>query len=90
MVADSTEVAGTRFIHARALPDDGKLEDAHLILRVDIDGDQITIRNLDEDFLKDKHIDSDDSLRKVIEVNLENNDLYDDTVFTGQRVKGND
>lgn len=87
MIADSTELQGVRFIHARGLPDDGTISDTHMIIRADLDGDNITVRNLNDDFLKQKTVDSDDSLRKTIEANLENNDLYDDDSYAGTRVK---
>lgn len=87
LAADSTHIGEARFVHARNLPDDGTLSDTHLILRVDVDGDHMTLRNLNEDFLKTKKIESDDALRAEIEANLENNDLYDDEVFSGDRVK---
>ncbi len=87
MTADSTEVQGVRFIHARALPDDGTIADTHMIIRIDLEGNDITVRNLNNEFMKQKTIDSDDSLRKVIEASLENNDLYDDDTYAGSRVK---
>lgn len=87
MFADSTLVQGVRFVHARAMPEDGSLSDTHLILRADLDGDHLTIRNLNEEFLQARKIESDDALRAEIEANLENNDLYDDVAFSGERMQ---
>lgn len=87
LVADSTHLGEARFIHARALPEDGTISDTHLILRVDVDGDHMTVRNLNEDFLKTKKVESEEGLRATLEANLDNNDLYDDEVFSGDRNK---
>jgi hypothetical protein len=87
MIADSTLVQGVRFVHARALPEDGSVADTHLIIRVDLEGDRITVRNLNEAYLETKKIESDDALRAEIEANLENNDLYDDASYSGERMK---
>lgn len=86
LVADSTPIQDVRFVHARVLPEDGTLTDSHLLLRVDVEGDRITVRPVSDEFMKDKTIDSDDGLRAIIEENLENNDLYDDVSFVGTRV----
>ncbi len=85
--ADSTMVAGVRFVHARALPDDGSLEDSHIIMRVDIEQDHITLRNIDKAFMESRGVTSDDTLRQVVEANLGNNELYDGEVYTGDRMK---
>lgn len=87
LVADSTRVQEVRFVHARSLPDDGTLSDSHLILRVDVEGDRITVRPVSDDFMNDKTVESDEGLRSIIEANLENNDLYDDVNFVGERVR---
>lgn len=86
MVADSTLIQGVRFIHARTLPDDGSVSDTSMIIRVDLEADHITIRTLSEEFINGKGVNSDESLRTVIEANIENNDLYDDSAYTGERV----
>lgn len=90
LVADAAHLGDARFIHARALPDDGSVSDTHLIARVDLDGNQLTLRNLSETFLKTKKIESDETLRTEIEANLDNNDLYDEEVFTGERIREED
>lgn len=86
LVADSTAIQGARFVHARTLPDDGGVADTAMLLRVDLEGDRITIRTLNEEFINGKAVNSDESLRAVVEGNLENNDLYDDSVYAGERV----
>jgi hypothetical protein len=88
MAGFTAEVNGALFVHAAGLDDNGKPLAEHFLIRVDRDGnDTITLSNLDTDFLATKTIDSDDSLRAVIEKNLTDPKLYVTDVLVGKRGK---
>ena len=56
-------------------------------MRVSLSGDdKLTLRQLDDGFFKPKTIDSSAALRKVIEENLEKDDMYADKGLVGTRI----
>lgn len=79
-VGFTADVKGAIFAHLRPLTDDGTIAEKHLVARVSLSDDNnvLTIRNLHEDFFKDKSIDSDQAFRRVVEQNLEDASMYDD------------
>jgi hypothetical protein len=88
MVGYTDDVNGVTFANLRGLTEDGTIDNKYLIMRISLSADhaQLTIRNLKEDFFKDKKIDSSDSLTKVITANLENDQMYDGEPTIATRV----
>ncbi len=86
----ASQISGVTFANLRLLTEDGSLSKNYLIMRVSLSDDhsQLTMRNLNSDFFKDKNIDSSNTLRKVIEDNLSNDAMYDkDTSIVTRVVK---
>jgi hypothetical protein len=86
MIAFTGKVGSATFAHVRNLPADGSIADKHLVLRFAIDNGQITLRNLNDDFFKDKSLASDADFRRLVEENLENADMYDHDEMLATRV----
>jgi hypothetical protein len=88
MVGYTTDINGTTFANLRGLTDDGTIDDSYLLVRVGISDDhsKLTLRNLKEDFFKDKNIASSDQLEKLISENLQNSQMYDGDAATATRV----
>ena len=84
----TSEIGGITFANLRLLTDDGSLSKTYLIMRVSLSDDHatLTMRDLNSDFFKDKNIDSSNTLRKVIENNLNNDAMYDKDTSTATRV----
>jgi hypothetical protein len=83
-----TDVNGVTFANARLLSDTPEPSNTYVILRVDLDGEKLKLRNLDGDFFKDKKFDSPDALRKIVADNLENEKMYKGEPWYGAR-RGN-
>jgi hypothetical protein len=77
MIAFFAKVGSANFAHCRNLPADGTIAEKHLVIRYALENNQITLRNLSEDFFKDKSLAGDADFRKVVEDNLENAEMYD-------------
>jgi hypothetical protein len=88
MVGYTTDINGVTFANLRKLTDDGSIDDSYLLMRVGISDDhsKLTLRNLKEDFFKDKNITSADQLEKLITENLQNDKMYDGEAGTATRV----
>ncbi|MBC8105894.1 MAG: hypothetical protein H7Z14_04840 [Anaerolineae bacterium] len=86
MVAWTAKVKNATFAHARNLPDDGTIPDKHLVIRITFENNQITLRNLDEKFFKDKTLMNDADFRQLIEENLDNAEMYDHDEMLATRV----
>ena len=86
MVAFVAKVQGAWFAHARNLPADGTIPEKHLVIRFAIENGQITLRNLSEEFFKDKSLAGDADFRRVVEDNLENPEMYDHDEMLATRV----
>ena len=80
------KVNNVSFAHARNLPHDGSIAEKHLVIRMAFEKDQITLRNLNENFFKDKSLASDADFRKLVEENLENAEMYDHDELVATRV----
>jgi hypothetical protein len=76
MIAFTAKVNNATFAHCRNLPPDGTVADKHLVIRYTFEDGKITLRNLDQDFFKDKSLTSDAEFRRIVEENLENNEMY--------------
>jgi hypothetical protein len=79
MVGYTTDVNGVTFANLRGLSDDGVNDDKFLIMRVSLSPDRakLSLRNLKEEFFRGKDVSSSDALEKVIEANLDNEQMYD-------------
>ncbi|MGD0462583.1 MAG: hypothetical protein ABSB74_08845 [Tepidisphaeraceae bacterium] len=86
MVGYTADVNGVTFANLRGLKDDGSIDDKFMVMRVSLSPDhaKLSIRNLKDDFFKDKDVSSSEALEKVIEANLDNEKMYDGeaAVFT--------
>jgi len=71
------------FAQLTTMESDGELQTKHLILKVQLDGDKLTLTNLKEDFFSD--VTTDAALKKKIEENISNPAMYED-IGTGKRV----
>jgi hypothetical protein len=72
-----TEIKGVQFANLQGLSDDGKLAESYIILRVDLDGDRLKLRNLEDEFFKERSFASSDELRKIVEENVDNDAMYE-------------
>lgn len=79
-VGFTSEVNGKIFLQIRGLEKDGSLEDKWLTMRLDLSGNQVMIRQLNDDFFKNQTFNSAEQLRKLLETNLENDAMYDKDV----------
>jgi hypothetical protein len=88
MVGYTADVNGVSFANLRELTDDGSVPTKYLVMRVSIspDGSKLTLRNLNDKFFNDKSIDSQAALSKVIQSNLDNNEMYDGDAVVAMRV----
>jgi hypothetical protein len=83
-------VKGAVFAHLKNLQEDGNVQEDWLAMRLELTGDKLVIRQLKEDYMKEKSITSAEQLRKVIEQNLDDAAMYDkDEVVTATRVPAN-
>ena len=67
-------VKSATFAQVSEMEANGELSPKHTILRVQLDGDKLTMRHLDEDFFKD--VTTDEQLRAKVEKNLDNSAMY--------------
>jgi hypothetical protein len=79
MVGYTVDVNGVIFANLRSLSDDGANVEKFLIMRASLSSDhaKLSLRNLKEDFFKDKDVSSSELLGNVIGANLENEQMYD-------------
>lgn len=76
-------VKNAMFAQLTDLGDKGELSSEHLIVRVQLAGDKLTLRHLNDDFFKD--VKSDEALRTKIEQNVDTDAMYQETA-TGSLV----
>ena len=88
MVGYTADVNGVTFANLRGLTDDGTIDDKYMLFRISLSGDhsKLSIRNLKDDFFKNKNINSSETQQKVIAENLENSEMYDGDAVTATRV----
>lgn len=88
MAGHVTKVKGAMFVHAALLDADNKPGEKHFLIRVDRDGENsIVVSNLEPSFFANKTVDSDASLRAIIEAGLDDPNLYVGDVLIGKRGK---
>jgi hypothetical protein len=75
-VGQIVPVKSATFAQLRGLEADGSISKDWMISRLELSGDTLTIRQLDEKFFDEKKIDSSEKLRSAIESNLENAAMY--------------
>lgn len=80
------EVEGVKFMHARLLPKDGTLQTQHSIMRIEVAGDEIKIRQLNDTFFDENPVKTDAELRDVIAKNLKNGAMFDGPERVAKRV----
>jgi len=83
-----TDVKGATFAQLRGLEDDGSVAEDWCIMRLDLTGDTLKIRQLSEEFFKAQKFTTADQLRKVLEDNINTAAMYDSKeIITATRVK---
>jgi hypothetical protein len=72
-------IKGATFAHLRPLMDDGEIPDQWIVMRVELaeEGKKLSIRQISDEFMKGKTIESAEQLRQVIEQNIANESMYD-------------
>jgi len=71
------DVKNATFAHVRGLTDDGSVAEEWIIMRLDLTGDKLGIRQLSDEFFKSHPVSSAEELRAVIEKNMGDNAMYD-------------
>lgn len=71
------DVKGATFAHLRGLTEDGSLPDKYLIVRVALADGKLSLRQLNDKYFEGKPIDSQEQFRKLVEENLDNDEMYD-------------
>jgi hypothetical protein len=84
MTAFVADVKGVSFAHLQNLGEDGVNSDKHIIFRFELDDEKLVIKELSDEFFKDK-IHSNEELKELIEANLENVAIYAGEPFIGTR-----
>jgi len=83
-------VKGATFAHLKNIHDSGDVQEEWMLMRLELNGDKLIIRQLKEDYMKEKNIASAEQLRKVIEQSLEDGGMYDkEEVLTATRLPAN-
>ena len=67
-------VKSATFIELTGIADDGSLPDKHLIIRLELEGDTLTLRHLNDKFFEG--VSTDAALRAKVEANLDNAEMY--------------
>lgn len=75
-VGHTAEIKGATFIQLRGLEEDGSIEETWAIMRLDLSGNTLKIRQLKEEFFKTQKLDSNEQLQKVLGDNVNNEAMY--------------
>ena len=88
MVGFVLKVKGVPFAHLRELKTDGTIPETYIITRIEMKNGKLSIRQLNEKFFKERKIESSDDLRKLVEANLNNEEMYDkESAFTAAKLE---
>jgi len=88
MVGFVLKVKNVPFAHLRELRTDGTIPESYIITRIELKGEKLSVRQLNEKFFKERKIESSDELRKLVEANLDNDQMYDrDSAFTASKIE---
>jgi hypothetical protein len=80
-------VKGATFAHVKQIQDSGDAQEDWLLMRLELNGDKLVIRQLKEDYMKQKNIASAEQLRKVIEQGIDDGSMYEkEEVVTATRI----
>jgi len=83
-------VKGATFGHLKQLQDDGNVQEDWMLMRLELNGDKLVIRQLKEEYMKGKNITSAEQLRKVIAESMEEGTMYEkEEVLTATRLAPN-
>ena len=83
-------VKGATFAHLKNLQDDGNVQEDWLLMKLELAGYKLIVRQLKDEYMKEKNITSADQLRKVIEQSMEDGAMYDkEEVLTATRLPAN-
>lgn len=83
-------IKGATFAHLKQLQDDGNVQEDWLAMRLELNGDKLIIRQLKDEYMKEKNITSAEQLRKVLEQNLDDSSMYEkEEVVTATRLAAN-
>jgi hypothetical protein len=76
-VAVLASVKNIPFAEVRSITEDGPIPEKHWLMRVEIAKDKLGLRQLAEPFFQDRPATTTDTLRKVLETNLETETMYE-------------
>lgn len=71
------DFAGAKFAHLRDLNADGTIADEHWLMRVELKDGKLTVRQLSDEFFKDKTAGTAEQLREIVRANVDNDAMYD-------------
>ena len=92
-VGFTVDVNGASFAHLRNIQEDGSIPDTWLLMRVELSDTnrKLAIRQLKEDFFKEKTVATPEQLRQILMQNVNNEAMYDkDELVTATRAAGAD
>lgn len=87
VVAVTFPIKGALFAEARALTDDGTIPSSHTLVRVYSENGKLGLRHLKKEFFDEKSVDTPEQLRKVLEENMEKDEMYDGPTAWGERAQ---
>jgi hypothetical protein len=83
-------VKGATFGHLKQLQDDGNVQEDWLLMKLELNGDKLTIRQFKDEYMKGKNITSAEQLRKIVEESIDDGAMYDkEEVLTATRLAAN-
>jgi hypothetical protein len=71
------DVKNATFAHVRSLTDDGTVAEEWIVMRMELTGDKLVIRQLSDEFFKSHPVNSAEELRATIEKNMGDDAMYD-------------
>jgi hypothetical protein len=81
------DVKNATFAHVRPLSDDGSISEQWIIMRLDLTGEKLVIRQFSDEFFKSHPVTSAAQLREVVEQNMGADAMYDkDETVTATRI----
>jgi hypothetical protein len=84
-IAFVADVKGVSFAHLQQLGEEGNNAEKFIIFRFGMEGEKLVIRELNDTFFKEQNLTSDEQLRKVVDENLENKQMYAGEPLVGTR-----
>ena len=73
-----SKIKDTMFAEIRPMPEDGQIADKHVIVRISTADNKLGVRHLKGEFFEGKAASNTKELRKLIEENLQNEQMYDE------------